>query len=203
MYRGVLLDDERRRAKLKQREDDLRESQRKRQIYERVQTIDRSSASWPTGSLIHILRYLYSVNDCYSYSSHLQWQCKRIYIFPDQWVFSTSPYIAVFGARTSTWVHIWIDPLLCHYLGRVGAFCPQLQIKVSPPNPWFILQPNTLRYLHIDLDDIPSATSWTKISNLKSIHDNLKASSYSSWAPIRDAWSPTCCFCPYDTKDIL
>lgn len=45
MYKGVLLDDERRRAKLKQREDDLRESQRKRQIYERVQTIDRSSAS--------------------------------------------------------------------------------------------------------------------------------------------------------------
>jgi len=45
MYRGVLLDDERRRAKLKQREDDLRESQRKRQIYERVQTIDKSSAS--------------------------------------------------------------------------------------------------------------------------------------------------------------
>ena len=45
MYRGVLLDDERRRAKLKQREDDFRESQRKRQIYERVQTIDGSSAS--------------------------------------------------------------------------------------------------------------------------------------------------------------
>ncbi|KAF8817390.1 hypothetical protein BYT27DRAFT_7152876 [Phlegmacium glaucopus] len=45
MYKGVLRDDERRRAKSKQREDDLRESQRKRQIYERVQTVDRSSAS--------------------------------------------------------------------------------------------------------------------------------------------------------------
>jgi len=45
MYRGVLLDDERRRAKLKQREDELRESQKKRQIYERVQTIDRTPAS--------------------------------------------------------------------------------------------------------------------------------------------------------------
>ena len=46
MYKGVLLDDERRRAKLKQREDDLRESQRKQQIYERVQMIDRSSGPW-------------------------------------------------------------------------------------------------------------------------------------------------------------
>jgi len=44
MYKGVLLDDERRRAKLKQREDELRESQRKQQIYERVQTIDRSTS---------------------------------------------------------------------------------------------------------------------------------------------------------------
>ena len=43
MYKGVLRDDERRRAKLKQREDELRESQRKHQIYERVQAIDRTS----------------------------------------------------------------------------------------------------------------------------------------------------------------
>jgi protein PET117 len=39
MYKGVLRDDERRRAKLLQRKEQLQESQRKREIYERVQTV--------------------------------------------------------------------------------------------------------------------------------------------------------------------
>ncbi|KAH7890833.1 hypothetical protein F5I97DRAFT_1799165 [Phlebopus sp. FC_14] len=39
MFQGVLRDDERRRTKLRQREEDLRTSQRKREIYERTQTV--------------------------------------------------------------------------------------------------------------------------------------------------------------------
>ncbi|KAF8906258.1 hypothetical protein CPB84DRAFT_1770376 [Gymnopilus junonius] len=45
MYKGVLKDDKRRREKMKQREEDLHLSQQKRELYERVQTIDKSSAS--------------------------------------------------------------------------------------------------------------------------------------------------------------
>jgi protein PET117 len=43
MYKGVLRDDARRLEKMRQREEELRESQRKRELYERVQTV-------PTGS---------------------------------------------------------------------------------------------------------------------------------------------------------
>jgi protein PET117 len=39
MYQGVLRDDERRKEKMRQREEELRESQRKRVLYERVQTV--------------------------------------------------------------------------------------------------------------------------------------------------------------------
>ncbi|PPQ98940.1 hypothetical protein CVT24_003567 [Panaeolus cyanescens] len=45
MYQGVLRDDERRKEKMKQREEDLKASQRKREIYERVQTVDKASAA--------------------------------------------------------------------------------------------------------------------------------------------------------------
>lgn len=39
MYQGVLRDDERRREKMRRREEELRESQRKREVYERVQPV--------------------------------------------------------------------------------------------------------------------------------------------------------------------
>ncbi|KIM66012.1 hypothetical protein SCLCIDRAFT_111278 [Scleroderma citrinum Foug A] len=42
MYKGVLRDDERRREKMRHREEELRISQSKREIYERVQTISSS-----------------------------------------------------------------------------------------------------------------------------------------------------------------
>jgi len=42
MYKGVLRDDERRREKMRRREEEFRVSQRKREIYERVQTIASS-----------------------------------------------------------------------------------------------------------------------------------------------------------------
>ncbi|KAF7309905.1 hypothetical protein MIND_00362800 [Mycena indigotica] len=42
MYQGVLRDDERRRKKMEQREQELRESQRKREIYEKVQRVESS-----------------------------------------------------------------------------------------------------------------------------------------------------------------
>lgn len=45
MYKGVLKDDERRREKMQQREDDLLESQRKRELYERVQTVGGTDAT--------------------------------------------------------------------------------------------------------------------------------------------------------------
>lgn len=45
MYQGVVRDDERRREKMKQREEEFRISQRKRETYERVQTVVSSDAS--------------------------------------------------------------------------------------------------------------------------------------------------------------
>ncbi|KAH9933379.1 uncharacterized protein B0H18DRAFT_870628 [Fomitopsis serialis] len=47
MFQGVLRDDERRREKMHQREQDLQESLRKREIYERVQSVSNSSPSPP------------------------------------------------------------------------------------------------------------------------------------------------------------
>lgn len=44
MYKGVLRDDERRREKMRGREEELQESQRKRERYERVQHVDPLSA---------------------------------------------------------------------------------------------------------------------------------------------------------------
>ncbi|KAJ7623139.1 hypothetical protein FB45DRAFT_753061 [Roridomyces roridus] len=43
MYKGVLRDDERRKEKMLQREADLEESKRKREIYERVQRVEKST----------------------------------------------------------------------------------------------------------------------------------------------------------------
>lgn len=45
MYRGVLRDDERRKEKMRQREEEFRISQRKREAYERVQTVLSSDVS--------------------------------------------------------------------------------------------------------------------------------------------------------------
>lgn len=42
MYKGVLRDDERRREKMRQRQEDLEASQRKRELYERVQAVEKS-----------------------------------------------------------------------------------------------------------------------------------------------------------------
>lgn len=39
MFQGVLRDDERRRAKMRQRQQEFEESQRRREIYERTQTV--------------------------------------------------------------------------------------------------------------------------------------------------------------------
>ncbi|TFY56270.1 hypothetical protein EVG20_g8997 [Dentipellis fragilis] len=39
MYKGVIRDDERRKQKMMQRQAELEESQRKRQLYERVQAV--------------------------------------------------------------------------------------------------------------------------------------------------------------------
>ncbi|KAF9466115.1 hypothetical protein BDZ94DRAFT_1158890 [Collybia nuda] len=44
MYQGVLRDDERRRAKMKQREENLLDSKRKRELYERTQAVDSATA---------------------------------------------------------------------------------------------------------------------------------------------------------------
>jgi len=44
MYQGVLRDDERRREKMKQREEDLKASQKKREIYERVQAVEKAAS---------------------------------------------------------------------------------------------------------------------------------------------------------------
>lgn len=48
MYKGVLRDDERRREKMKQREQEYQESQQKRAIYERVQRVQPNGADAPT-----------------------------------------------------------------------------------------------------------------------------------------------------------
>jgi protein PET117 len=42
MYKGVLRDDERRREKMRQRQEELEASQRKRELYERVQAVEKS-----------------------------------------------------------------------------------------------------------------------------------------------------------------
>ncbi|KAF8555964.1 hypothetical protein OG21DRAFT_1409918 [Imleria badia] len=39
MFQGVLRDDERRREKMRQRQQEFEESKRKREIYERTQTV--------------------------------------------------------------------------------------------------------------------------------------------------------------------
>jgi len=39
MYKGVLRDEERRQEKMRQREEELQESRRKREIYERLQQV--------------------------------------------------------------------------------------------------------------------------------------------------------------------
>ncbi|KZT21575.1 hypothetical protein NEOLEDRAFT_1139192 [Neolentinus lepideus HHB14362 ss-1] len=41
MYKGVLRDDERRREKMRLREEELRESQRKRALYEQYQQVSK------------------------------------------------------------------------------------------------------------------------------------------------------------------
>jgi len=45
MYKGVLRDDERRRQKMLQRQAELEESRRKRDVYERIQTVHKSDDS--------------------------------------------------------------------------------------------------------------------------------------------------------------
>ncbi|KAJ7255501.1 hypothetical protein B0H12DRAFT_1016306 [Mycena haematopus] len=41
MYKGVLRDDERRRQKIQQRQADLEESKKKRELYEKVQHVEK------------------------------------------------------------------------------------------------------------------------------------------------------------------
>ncbi|TFY76616.1 hypothetical protein EWM64_g7396 [Hericium alpestre] len=48
MYQGVLRDDARRKEKMKQRQTDFEESQRKRELYERVQSVAAGDASQET-----------------------------------------------------------------------------------------------------------------------------------------------------------
>lgn len=43
MYKGVLRDDERRREKMRQREMELQESLRKRELYERSQRVETNN----------------------------------------------------------------------------------------------------------------------------------------------------------------
>ncbi|ETW78738.1 hypothetical protein HETIRDRAFT_323601 [Heterobasidion irregulare TC 32-1] len=45
MYKGVLRDDERRKQKMKKRQEELEDSQRKREIYERVQRVGLTEGS--------------------------------------------------------------------------------------------------------------------------------------------------------------
>jgi protein PET117 len=45
MYQGVVKDDERRLAKMKERQQDFEESKRKRELYERVQDVRETSGS--------------------------------------------------------------------------------------------------------------------------------------------------------------
>lgn len=51
MYQGVLRDDARRLDKHKQREEALQESLRKRELYERVQTVSNPASLPPSSSL--------------------------------------------------------------------------------------------------------------------------------------------------------
>ena len=44
MYQGVLRDDKKRMEKMKQREGELQESIRKRQLYESVQTVGKGDS---------------------------------------------------------------------------------------------------------------------------------------------------------------
>lgn len=86
MYKGVLKDDERRREKMRQREEDLVTSQRKREIYERVQTVEKSPNPWRScissnvsfGSFfsMKINKYLPSLQtDCFS------WLCRCLTLY--------------------------------------------------------------------------------------------------------------------------
>ncbi|KAI0788732.1 hypothetical protein C8Q75DRAFT_807467 [Abortiporus biennis] len=50
MYQGVIRDDERRKEKMRQREEELQESLRKRAIYEAVQPIPHRDAHTGSGS---------------------------------------------------------------------------------------------------------------------------------------------------------
>ncbi|KAJ7654472.1 hypothetical protein DFH06DRAFT_1202544 [Mycena polygramma] len=51
MYKGVIRDDERRKQKMQQREEDLQESRRKRELYEKVQPVEKSwSTCFPCSS---------------------------------------------------------------------------------------------------------------------------------------------------------
>ncbi|KAH8111010.1 hypothetical protein DFH11DRAFT_1729741 [Phellopilus nigrolimitatus] len=45
MFKGVLRDDERRREKMRQREEELQESSRKRELYERIQRVGGAQTS--------------------------------------------------------------------------------------------------------------------------------------------------------------
>ncbi|KAF8239418.1 hypothetical protein L208DRAFT_1237903 [Tricholoma matsutake] len=45
MYKGVLRDDERRREKMRQREEQLQASKQTRERYERVQTVERQATA--------------------------------------------------------------------------------------------------------------------------------------------------------------
>lgn len=49
MFQGVLRDDERRREKMRQREEELQQSLQKRKMYERVQSVSKP-ADVPEGS---------------------------------------------------------------------------------------------------------------------------------------------------------
>ncbi|EGN96833.1 hypothetical protein SERLA73DRAFT_93462 [Serpula lacrymans var. lacrymans S7.3] len=48
MYKGVLRDDERRKEKMKKREEEFQASLRKREVYERVQTVVTGDATEDT-----------------------------------------------------------------------------------------------------------------------------------------------------------
>ena len=48
MYQGVLRDDERRKRKMKEREEDFLRSQRKREIYENVQRVEAAQIETDT-----------------------------------------------------------------------------------------------------------------------------------------------------------
>ncbi|KAK7025214.1 hypothetical protein R3P38DRAFT_2953339, partial [Favolaschia claudopus] len=45
MYKGVLRDDERRRQKMEQRQEEFNESRKKRELYEKVQRVEKGKVS--------------------------------------------------------------------------------------------------------------------------------------------------------------